>query len=128
MCKTFIIAVAGLVTLACFADEASARPWRNRYDYYYGSGSQPYVAAPRASGSYSPNTSPTTLVPPASGYYYPISSGYSLVPPASGYFGPYSSGYTLVPPGSFYYSPPTISLGSYDYPWSVPGPMGYSPY
>ncbi len=127
MRKSLILAVVALTGLACFAEEASARPWRNYYDYYYGPGTQPYVFVPSASSYYSPYSSGYTLVPPGSSYYSPYYGGYTLVPPAS-YYGSYFTPYTLVPPGSYYYSPVYIQSSWYDFPWSVPGTMGYMPY
>jgi hypothetical protein len=84
MLRSLFVGIVALVSTAWFAQEASTRPWYNRYDYYYGPGSQPR----------------------ASSYYGPNAKGYTLVPLASSNYNPYSKGYMLVPPGSYYYSPP----------------------
>ena len=106
MFKSLAIVIAVMTGMACFTDEASARPWLNRYDYYYGPGS-----APRASAYYGP--------------YSP--GGYYVVPRGSNYYNPYARGYILVPPGSYYYSPaypptynssyPTYSNNWYWFKW-----------
>jgi hypothetical protein len=105
MRRSIFVCTLALVSAAWFAAAASARPWYNRYDYYYGPGTQP----------------------PAS-YYSPYSPGYTVVPPASSYYQPSSRGYTLVPPGSYYYSPaypPAYPPAYFDGPGYVPAYQSY---
>ena len=122
MRSLIVIALLTSSGIGLLADEATARPWRSRWDGYYGPSTQPYTFVPRAS-YYGANSAPYTSVPVASSYYHPYSRSYSIVPIGS-YYSPYSPGYTLVPPGSYYYSPAYpdyYSSGDYSLPWNSSG-------